>query len=1308
MIKYILEVSLYWAIFYVIYLLFLRKMTFFHFNRYYLLCSLLFGMIIPFLPLIIPSPEPVVQTIMHLGAPIYTQPFMVATEVANESGITVNWIQIFTIVYWLGVMFFSIQFITGIWKIVTYYRSGKRHRKEGYTLIITPEIHLPFSFFNWVFWSQELETVENGEEQIMLHEISHVKGWHSVDVMVIELVKIFMWCSPFIYLYKKSIRNIHEYLADHIVLKTTHIKNYGHLLLRQSLSGFEIALANHFIRSQLKNRIAMMLQKPSGKRAMLKYLWIIPALACISLFISAKNTVFQNGIEITQSLEDPVQTIILVYPDDQQVLLRFHTDRYHVKEFLDNNIPHEDVEFMFVKSKSNYEPSQKFTIYYLKQKKELTFKDGILKVDDQTNTTRELAIDVYQDRFKAGREIISYPEMMSWKEMLSRKSLAKKTVSTGEEIFKQVEVMPIFPGCTEEFSSHKEQVDCGNQKMLEYIYRQIRYPALARAAGIQGMCVVRFVVEKDGSLSNFELLRDIGAGCGKESMRVIQAMNEMEQRWIPGRQGGEVVRVQYNIPVRFKLSGQQSVDQVALYPGCSAEQDPELKQKCSAESMIKNIYKNVKYPADARSKGVEGNTQVHFQVKADGSISNIYVYPELHPEISDNITEIFKNMPRWHPAMKDGKPVTSSVKVPFQFKFANSQLERPNHPYAAIVVAQGIERNASKNGFITLNNKEANENLALIIINERRKRKTHYFQGQSELNSLIQGIDPSAIQHIHVKSPDDYVDIREGVSKVIEVKMNQMINTGIKPPPPPPNYSGQQRPLIEEAFKVVEQKPRFPGCEEEGSTNAEKEACSRQKMLEYIYTNIKYPEIAKINGVQGMVVIRFIVEKDGSLSNLEIVRDIGAECGEEALRVVKSMNEMEQRWTPGHQRGHPVRVYYNLPVRFKLDHNASEKTQPSGVAEEIFKVVEQKPRFPGCEEEGSTNAAKDACAKQKMLEYIYKEIQYPKVAKDNGIQGMVVIRFIVEKDGTLSNPEIVRDIGANCGEEALRIVQSMNDRNLRWTPGHQRGQPVRVYYNLPVRFKLDHNASEKTQPSGVVEEIFKVVEQKPRFPGCEEEGLSNAEKEVCAQQKMLEFIFKEIKYPKVAKDNEIQGMVVIRFIVEKDGSLSNLQVVRDIGAECGEEALRVVAAMNNLEQKWTPGYQRGQAVRVQYNLPVRFKLDGKEESKPDTKVVEDENLEPAQAIEKINAFNNTLELKSVKVFPNPTDSKLNVEFKAEAKPITISILDIHGREITRKEITGFSGSFSEIFDLKNEPAGNLILRIVQEGKIYQKSVVLTK
>ena len=120
----------------------------------------------------------------------------------------------------------------------------------------------------------------------------------------------------------------------------------------------------------------------------------------------------------------------------------------------------------------------------------------------------------------------------------------------------------------------------------------------------------------------------------------------------------------------------------------------------------------------------------------------------------------------------------------------------------------------------------------------------------------------------------------------------------------------------------------------------------------------------------------------------------------------------------------------------------------------IHKVVAQMPLFPGCAR-GDLYTVRKACADRKMLDFIYNNVEYPPAAKDAGVEGMAVVRFIVEKDGSLSNLKTLRDPGAGTGDEAYRVVQLVNDRGLRFEPGRDgNGNAVRVQYNLPVKFKL--------------------------------------------------------------------------------------------------------------------------------------------------------------------------------------------------------------------------------------------------------------
>lgn len=116
--------------------------------------------------------------------------------------------------------------------------------------------------------------------------------------------------------------------------------------------------------------------------------------------------------------------------------------------------------------------------------------------------------------------------------------------------------------------------------------------------------------------------------------------------------------------------------------------------------------------------------------------------------------------------------------------------------------------------------------------------------------------------------------------------------------------------------------------------------------------------------------------------------------------------------------------------------------------DEVYKVVEEMPLFYGCE------PYIENCTKEKILDFIDHHLIYPDKAVEIRKEGTVVVRFIVEKDGSVSNAEIVREIGSGCGDEGLRIVNLMNELGYSWTCGKHLGVPVRVFFNLPIKFKL--------------------------------------------------------------------------------------------------------------------------------------------------------------------------------------------------------------------------------------------------------------
>ncbi len=375
-------------------------------------------------------------------------------------------------------------------------------------------------------------------------------------------------------------------------------------------------------------------------------------------------------------------------------------------------------------------------------------------------------------------------------------------------------------------------------------------------------------------------------------------------------------------------------------------------------------------------------------------------------------------------------------------------------------------------------------------------------------------------------------------------------------------------------YTYVEDMPSYPGGD--------------SARMNFILKNIKYPTLAKEQGIEGTVYIQFVVEKDGSLTDVKLLREIGGGLGEEAIRVVKLM----PKWNPAKHRGVPVRALFYLPIKFTLSgidvpntSNYNDEMEEaididsdseivitiddmeSKIPEDslIFTFVQEMPSYPGGE--------------KARINFIAQNIKYPSVAKNKGIEGTVYLQFVVEKDGSLTNFKLLRGIGYGCDEEAIRVLKLMP----KWNPGKQRNKFVRCNFNIAITFRLPKN--EKTDiknkedyigydveadEADEKEEAFVFVEEKPQFPGGDE--------------MFAKYMKENFKYPRAAKKNNIKGTIKVGFVIEKDGSVSNVKIFDGLGGGLDEEVSRVIAAM----PKWTPGKTRGRIVRTQKYVVLGF------------------------------------------------------------------------------------------------------------------------
>jgi TonB family protein len=428
--NYTLEASLFAVIAYLLYLGVRRRATL-SFLRLWLMAALLLSLIIPVI-----SWQAAPDSILYsLQLPVLNMQESLQ-ESAHSTAKWSYW-HLFTVVYFIGFFLMSIRFMFGLFPLMRFMIHGERKEISGLNYVYHKGISVPFSFGPYLFWNPSWNFTSDEKEMIQSHEAVHIREKHTLDILLLQILKIIAWFNPLVYLYEKEIKDIHEFQADQQVLNACEKKDYIELLL-QNLFRARILVGHSIFQTPIQKRIKMM--KTNSKRKT-----HFPSLA-IAILLLMSTMLF---LACTESVVD------------------------------ENN----------------------------------THDHSILKIEDQ-----------------------------------------QAVASTNDDkVFKTAEQMPRFPGC-EHLEGMTEREQCAQKKLLEWVYERISYPVEAKEKGIEGMVVVSFVVDKEGKVVDPTIAKDIGAGTGDEVLHVVNKMNQMDDRWIPGEDNGKPVNVKFHLPVNFQLS----------------------------------------------------------------------------------------------------------------------------------------------------------------------------------------------------------------------------------------------------------------------------------------------------------------------------------------------------------------------------------------------------------------------------------------------------------------------------------------------------------------------------------------------------------------------------------------------------------------------------------------------------------------------------------------------------------------------------------------------------------------------------------
>ncbi len=455
--NYILELSVIHLVLILGYWIFLRQERQYAKMRFYLIGATLLSLTIPLLKL----PKLLFNNVEPLAvAPVGTVQLeaMSITVGPEPSGFDFSWL---FWVYAAITIFFLIKFLGSIGYLV-YLESKSSYEKFNELYIRkVKNINGSFTFFNWIFLSEEIDRSQQDYDVILRHEQAHASLGHSYDLVFFELFKVCFWWLPSSWFINKEIKKIHEYQADAYALKSYNIERYSSILISSTLKSNGLSLASSFHDGLILKRLLAMKQQTKKVSP-----WKLGAL---SMIFTMLFVVFACSEEVDQEIKKMgSQSNLITFdqlPTDMQMdLVEIKSDLSFMK-----------VEILEGDKMSNIEELQ----------------------DLDPKTIHSMNVD------KVNKAIY----IAIKKDGANFDYLAEKSKQDGE-VFTLVEEQPEFEG--------------GMGAFYKYVGDEMDYPKQARAAGVEGRVYIQFVVETDGSLSEVKTVKGIGAGCDAEAVRVVQ------------------------------------------------------------------------------------------------------------------------------------------------------------------------------------------------------------------------------------------------------------------------------------------------------------------------------------------------------------------------------------------------------------------------------------------------------------------------------------------------------------------------------------------------------------------------------------------------------------------------------------------------------------------------------------------------------------------------------------------------------------------------------------------------------------------
>ncbi len=515
MINYIVQVLLFQTVFLAVYDFVLKKETFFQWNRAYLIITSVLAYLLPLIRL-----QNLPQEYVILLPEVMLSP---ATYIEKQIDWSVILFMGLRWIFLIGITFASMLFIYKLARIFNLINKNSLTKTNNFSLVLLEGNSTAFSFFNYIF----LGKTTKQKEEIIKHELIHVKQKHSIDLLFFELQKIVFWFNPYSYLYQNRIAEIHEFIADSKTVNKKEKSTFYHSLLAEAFAVDKIAFVNAFNKQSLiKKRIIMFSKKKSKEFLKFKYVLLIPVLMGMLVYTSCENTETDKSLSKANE-KRLIKTIMGGYTNKDGTVVNEKVIQTEKEGYLDAYIfgAKPKGKLISFDDLTNSERNE-FNAYNEKMKE---IWDGYAKYNfyEKENGERAFQEIIDKEKFK--------------------KKMNKKDYSNASEVpFSQIDQVPVYPGC----ENVKDQKGCMVKKITEHVGANFDV-GISKNLGLEKgkkRVYVQFKIDKTGNIVEVRA-RGPHTDIEEEAVRVVSSLPQMQ----PGEENGRKVGVKYTLPITLVI-----------------------------------------------------------------------------------------------------------------------------------------------------------------------------------------------------------------------------------------------------------------------------------------------------------------------------------------------------------------------------------------------------------------------------------------------------------------------------------------------------------------------------------------------------------------------------------------------------------------------------------------------------------------------------------------------------------------------------------------------------------------------------------